>query len=350
MFDRFDNLSDTKIGKTQFKDFEELRKIKIPAPLSNFIRILFILVVIIMLILVFVPWQQTSRGFGHITTINPSDRIQNINAPVSGRIKKWYVNDSMPVKEGEKIAEIVDNDPLIIQRLTNEKDAKLRRYEIAKIAAETAKIDYDRQEGLHKQGLSARKDYEKAKIAYKKLLSEMESALADLEIVKTKLARQKTQVIRSPKDGFIIKILAGDTSTIVKAGDKLATFAPNLVEPAIEIYVSGNDIALVEKGRQVRIQIEGLPIIQFSGWPHLSVGTFGGIVKSVDQSISENGKFRVVVVKDPKENWPDRRFLRHGTKVYGWVLLNKVKLGYEVWRKINNFPPSFDKKDFKQKQ
>jgi len=324
-------------------DFKELQQIDTPKSLKRFIKIVSYFGILIIVILSVTPWQQTSKGFGHITTIDPSERIQNINAPVSGRVDEWFVNDSMPVNKGDKIASIVDNDPLILSRLTNERDAKLRKFQVSEIAAQTAKINYKRQESLHKQGLSAKKDFEKAKIEYKKLLSAMETTIADLEITKTKLARQQTQIIYAPKDGFIIKILSGNISTLVKEGDHIATFAPKLTNPAIELFISGNDIALAEPGRKVRIQIEGLPAVQFSGWPNMSVGTFGGIVKSVDQSISENGQFRIFIVRDPEERWPDQRFLRHGTKVYGWVLLNEVKMGYEIWRKINNFPPSFDK-------
>ncbi len=129
---------------------------------------------------------------------------------------------------------------------------------------------------------------------------------------------------------------------VVKSGDKLATFAPNLSDPAIEIYVSGNDIPLIMEGRKVRLQFEGWPIIQFSGWPSIAIGTFGGVVSSVDSSISENGKFRVIVKKDKNEKWPDERFLRHGAKAQAWILLNNVSLGYEFWRQLNSFPPSFD--------
>ena len=243
------------------------------------------------------------------------------------------------VKKGDKIAEIIDNDPLIIERLSSELSAKSRKYNVAKIAGETAKIDYERQMELYKQGLVSKKDSENAKIQYKKLLSEAETAFGELKVMETKLARQETQIILAPNDGFIIKILSSNSSTIVKAGDKIATFAPTLTEMAIELYVDGNDIVLMKAGRKVRIQFEGIPAILFSGLPKMSVGTFGGVVKSVDQSISENGKFRVIVVKDENETWPNQMFLRHGTKVYGWGLLNKVSLGYELWRKLNNFPP-----------
>lgn len=324
-------------------EFKELSKIKTPLIYKNFIKLISSISIFIILLLILTPWQQTSKGIGYITSIDPSKRIQDINAPVEGRINKWFVNDSMPVKKGDKIAEIIDNDPLIIERLSSELSAKSRKYNVAKIAGETAKIDYERQMELYKQGLVSKKDSENAKIQYKKLLSEAETAFGELKVMETKLARQETQIILAPNDGFIIKILSSNSSTIVKAGDKIATFAPTLTEMAIELYVDGNDIVLMKAGRKVRIQFEGIPAILFSGLPKMSVGTFGGVVKSVDQSISENGKFRVIVVKDENETWPNQMFLRHGTKVYGWVLLNKVSLGYELWRKLNNFPPEFDR-------
>ena len=324
-------------------EFKELSKIKTPLIYKNFIKLISSISIFIILLLILTPWQQTSKGIGYITSIDPSKRIQDINAPVEGRINKWFVNDSMPVKKGDKIAEIIDNDPLIIERLSSELSAKSRKYNVAKIAGETAKIDYERQMELYKQGLVSKKDSENAKIQYKKLLSEAETAFGELKVMETKLARQETQIILAPNDGFIIKILSSNSSTIVKAGDKIATFAPTLTEMAIELYVDGNDIVLMKAGRKVRIQFEGIPAILFSGLPKMSVGTFGGVVKSVDQSISENGKFRVIVVKDENETWPNQMFLRHGTKVYGWGLLNKVSLGYELWRKLNNFPPEFDR-------
>ena len=39
------------------------------------------------------------------------------------------------------------------------------------------------------------------------------------------------------------------------------------------------------------------------------------------------------------EPWPDVRFLRQGVRSKGWVLLNRVSLGYEIWRQLNGFPP-----------
>jgi hypothetical protein len=80
--------------------------------------------------------------------------------------------------------------------------------------------------------------------------------------------------------------------------------------------------------------------VQFTGWPSKAVGTFGGIVASVDQAVSENGKFRVIIVPDPDDDaWPGQRYLRYGARANGWVILEEVSVGYEMWRKINSFPP-----------
>ena len=298
--------------------------------------------ILLILILGFTPWQQTSKGFGQVIATDPNDRSQNISAPINGRIKKWYVKDGSQVKKDEKLVEIVDNDPQILERLKSERDAKKRKLQVTKIASQTSQINYQRQEELFAKGLSSRRDFEEAKIEYKKLLAATESAISELAESETKLSRQENQIIFAPKDGVILKVLAGDNATIVKSGDRLATFAPNLEDPAVEVYVSGNDIPLIFAGRKVRLQFEGWPIIQFSGWPSLAVGTFGGVISSVDSSISDNGKFRVIIKKDEKEEWPDQRFLKHGAKAQAWILLNNVSLGYEFWRQLNSFPPSFD--------
>jgi RND family efflux transporter MFP subunit len=330
--------------------FTNLNQIKLPKPITILGRIFLILLVLITLILVVTPWQQTSRGFGYIIANDPNDRAQEISSPIGGRIKKWYVTDGSKVKQGDVIAEIVDNDPQILDRIRAERDAKKRKLQVAQIASETAKINYQRQEELFQKGLSSRRDFEEAKIEYKKLLSSGEAAASELAESETKLSRQENQIIYAPKDGVILRVLAGNNATMVKAGDKIATFAPDLNDPAVELYISSNDIPLIYPGRKVRLQFEGWPAIQFSGWPSLAIGTFGGVVTAVDSSVSENSKFRVIIKKAPDENWPDQKFLRHGTKSYGWILLNQVQLGYEVWRQINSFPPEFDQQNFHQKK
>jgi len=115
---------------------------------------------------------------------------------------------------------------------------------------------------------------------------------------------------------------------------------PDTRERAVELWVDGNDAPLVTHGRKVRLQFEGYPAVQFSGWPEVAVGTFGGVVSLLDATDNGEGKFRMLVLPDDEDQpWPDQRFLRQGVRANGWVLLNQVRLGYEFWRIFNGFPP-----------
>jgi RND family efflux transporter MFP subunit len=290
--------------------------------------------------LAFVPWVQTTSGFGSVTALNPNDRLQEINALVPGRIQEWYVRDGSHVTLGEPIVQIVDIDPQLLDRLQAERGQVVAILQAAETAKETAEIDLQRMKDLYDEGLTSRREYEQAQIRVEELTARVAEAAAELTRVDVNLSRQSVQVVRAPRDGVILRVYAGDAATFVSAGDVVATFVPDDVERAVEMYVDGRDVALVRPGADVRLQFEGWPVVQFSGWPSVAVGTFNGKVAAVDPSAQENGRFRVLVVEDPDaENpWPDQRFVRFGSKARGWVLLETVPVGYELWRRVNNFP------------
>ena len=141
----------------------------------------------------------------------------------------------------------------------------------------------------------------------------------------------------------------------VKQGDKLVVLVPEAQSLAVEIRISGNDAPLLNIGKKVRLQFDGFPAFQIKGWPSASAGTFGGIISVIDAVDDEqfSGSFRIVVKPDLQDvPWPNSTYLRPGTKVAGWMQLNTVSLGYELWRQFNGFPISLDvptkKSDSKQ--
>lgn len=170
-----------------------------------------------------------------------------------------------------------------------------------------------------------------------------QAAAAALMRIDSRLARQSTQTVLSPRAGIVYRILANQGGEQVKAGDPLLTLVPDTAESAAELWVDGNDAPLIQPGRRVRLQFEGWPAVQFAGWPSVAVGTFGGRVSFVDATDDGQGNFRVVVLPDPNdEPWPQNRFLRQGVRAHGWVLLNTVRVGYEIWRQLNGFPPAIN--------
>lgn len=303
-------------------------------------RIFLSIVCLILLCLIFVPWQQTSKGTGKVIAFSPDDRQQKIEAPIYGRIGKWYVNEGSVVQKGQPIVEVLDNDPQILDRIRTERNAVLKRLDALKQGAETSKINVDRQNDLYKKGLSSKRDYELSLLEYSKYLAEEAKASAELTKIDIKLARQSNQVITSPVNGIILNRMQGLNSQFVKDGDTLATIVPKTSSRAVEIWIDGNDMPLIHAKDKVRLQFEGWPALQFSGWPNLSFGTFGGIVSFVDPTDDGSGRFRIVIIPDVNDTaWPDSNYLRQGVRTVGWVLLNQVSLGYELWRQFNGFPP-----------
>ena len=341
------SMMEIKNYNTEYR-LTNFEKIRIPRLLYHFAFLNIFFLIIIIASLVFTPWIQTAFGTGTVTTLHPSDRVQNITALVSGRIKKWYVHEGDIVKAGDPLVEIIDNDANLVDRLVAEREALQHSFEANVIATQTAFLNFDRQQKLFSKGLASRLEVEKAKIEYKKYLSQQKKSQAELKKSESKVSRQQAQLLVAPRDGVIISITAGDLSTSVKSGDKIAVLVPSAsdVKPAVALYVSGMDIALINVGRKVRLQFEGWPSIQFSGWPSTAIGTFGGVVKSIDPMVSQNGRFRVLIEHDPNDaSWPDGRFLHYGARVKGWVLLEKVRLGYELWRQLNAFPPEYTGKN-----
>jgi len=320
--------------------FKTLRAQKIPRIMPAVGWMLTIGVLLTAAFLAFVPWVQTTSGFGSVTALNPNDRLQEINALVPGRIAEWYVRDGSHVAVGDPIVRIVDVDPQLLDRLGAEREQVVAKLEAAETAMRTANIDLQRMRDLFNEGLASRREFEQAQIRVEELRSRVAEAAAELSRVDVNLSRQSVQIVRAPRDGVILRVYAGDAATFVKAGDVVASFVPDNVDRAIELFIDGRDVALVRPGAKVRLQFEGWPVVQFSGWPSIAVGTFGGVVAVVDPSAQANGRFRVLVTDDPEAEipWPDQRFVRFGSTARGWVLLETVPVGYEIWRQLNNFP------------
>jgi multidrug resistance efflux pump len=152
-------------------------------------------------------------------------------------------------------------------------------------------------------------------------------------------ARAALYTVAAPQDGYVVQALRAGVGEQVKEGESVVTIMPGRARPAVALHVRGTDVPLLSAGRKVRLQFDGWPALQFSGWPAAAVGTFGGEIAVVDQVARPDGSYRVLVRPDPSDTpWPEQ--LRQGSAVLGWALLDEVPLGYELWRRLNGFPPS----------
>lgn len=409
--------------------YSAFRQVQTPRAARTLARSLVGLLAGTVILLAVAPWQQTAVGAGRVVAYAPLERQQAIEAPIEGRLQQWYVAEGTRVRRGEPVVSILDNDPLILSRLRQERQAleqrlaairargaavaariaqlqtarggamqgasqRLRMAEqrseaarqavaAATAAARVADRNLGRQRALHQEGLASDRQLDLAQLDHAKATTDLaraqsaaqaassevsslaadqlrlgadtgagiESAQADraaaqaeaanveaeLARLDVRLSRQQAQDVVAPRDGTILRLHGGQGTDMVKAGDPLAVLVPDTDARAVEIWVQGNDVPLMRPGRHARLQFEGWPAVQFMGWPMVAAGTFGGKVALVDSTDNGKGMFRILIVPDG-EPWPDSAFLRQGVRAQGWVLLDRVRLIYELWRQFNGFP------------
>ncbi len=267
------------------------------------------------------------RALSASETIASARATLDAAAVQSGRLQR-LLDDGLVSRRDFEVAE---RDGIIARRSLNSAQAAL----IATLAeqrtaeAEIGRIRADAQARIDSASASANKTQ-----------SELEDSRSSLLKSEIDLSRQQSQVVKAPRDGSILRLVANPQSDIVKQGDPLLVLVPDTDIKAVELWVSGIDAVLITPGRHARLQFEGWPAVQFVGWTELAVGTFGGTVAFVDSTDDGKGKFRVLIIPDPSDRtWPSERFLRQGVRVNGWVILNRVTMAYELWRQLNAFPP-----------
>ncbi len=147
--------------------------------------------------------------------------------------------------------------------------------------------------------------------------------------------------IRAPQAGQITKAKKAGIGEIIKEGEMLVEIVPEKMDYAVELFVKPMDLPLISVKQKVRFMFDGFPAIVFSGWPNASYGTFSGEVVAIENAVSPNGKFRVLIKEDEndKKRWPKE--LKIGAGTQGIALLKNVPVWYELWRNINGFPPDF---------
>jgi hypothetical protein len=264
---------------------------------------------------------------------------------------------------------------------------------------EIAELQYKRLENLYEQGLKSLTDLEKRKLTLQKSLAEKISKenklltsknkvlnakveltsiaaqyrddiakaesekytamsnMYDAEAVVTKLQNQYMNYsvrsgmyyITAPQNGFITKAIQSGLGETIKEGESIVSIMPSNYDLAVEMYVRPIDLPLIQKGQDVRIQFDGWPAVVFSGWPNTSYGTYGGNVLAIDNFMSDNGMYRLLVTPNPDEQpWPDA--LRVGAGTNSMLLLKNVSVWYELWRNVNGFPPDYYKTEDKNQK
>lgn len=245
--------------------------------------------------------------------------------------------------------------------LKNKENEEFKKLESLHAAAEKAINDINvKQRALDEKTEFANYKIREAQQKVDKANTDINTTQKELQDLYTKRGEFDRLEVKSPSTGIIQAIRGQAGTKAVKEGDLLFEVVPTTEDLAVELTVRGVDTPLIEVGKPVRLQFEGWPAIQFVGWPSVAVGTFPGKVIAINPTDSGKGIFKIIVGPDndlktenssqddadrTENGWPDSRYLRQGVRANGWVILNQVPLGFEIWRQMNGFPITVSKSE-----
>lgn len=252
-------------------------------------RSLLIGFVLLVFALCFLPWRQFIAGNGRVIAFDPLERRINIEAQLSGRVKHLHVTEGQRVKMGDLIIEIQDNDPNLVSNLKAQREAiesrrdfalgrvesliaqitqqemgkrqaidgAEQRVAMAKIAFETALLNFTRTQELYTKQLESQRNLELATLsrdstsaewksaaaALKRTendmdasisathaakgtaLSEMAVAERDLSALDIQISQNERQIVLSPRDGIVLNVATTD-GTYLRPGTLICVIIP----------------------------------------------------------------------------------------------------------------------------
>ena len=150
------------------------------------------------IIVLFLPWTQTIKVQGNVSTLYLEQRPQQLNSPIPGKIIKWYVKNGDYVKKGDtllQLSEVKEDylDPLLVKRTEQQVEAKkgVRDYYEAKVGTTNSQL----------QALNSARDLKlsQLKVKISQLNNKLAGEEAELEAAKNELRMTSDQYERQKK-------------------------------------------------------------------------------------------------------------------------------------------------------
>jgi len=269
----------------------------------------------------------------------------NIGANAFGKITRLYVKEGDRVQKGQLLAQLENvqsnadmnatrasleaavTDAVAADAAMKTSQADLNR---ARSDAERNKLDWDRAQGLYKEALIAKSEYDMRKAGWEQAdagLAQAQARVAQAKAQKDSADRHISQIranltraadvlqktiYEAPYDGTITNLPVREGETVVvgiqnSPGSTLMTLADMSVITA-EVRVDETDIVNVKLGQQAEVSIDAIPKKVFnavvSEIGNNAIVRSTGVSTSQQTSASQEAKdFKVVVtLQDPPQN------------------------------------------------
>ncbi|MFN5795032.1 MAG: biotin/lipoyl-binding protein, partial [Bacteroidota bacterium] len=262
-------ISENRIPSSIEKEYSAFEKFKNPFIRQSYIKV-FRIALAISFIVFFLPWTQTIKSRGDLTTLRPEHRPQTIHSTIAGRIEKWYVREGQQIKKGDTIvylseikSEYFDPELLIrtqeqivakqgskesygskvdalnkqIKALelnlinkTEQAKNKIKQsvlkvtsdsidFEASKINNEVAKNQLARQEELYKKGLRSLTELETRRLKYQETFAKLISQENKLLVSRNELLNARIE-LNSIRNDFADKMAKSNSERFSATSDQ----------------------------------------------------------------------------------------------------------------------------------
>ena len=222
--------------------------------------------------------------------------IVNVGANAMGRIVRLFVREGEKVRKGQILAQLENVQSAADVEMTRASLASAQTDVVASDAAQTtaqaqlksstadlarAKLDYDRAQGLYKDQLISKADYDTKKAAYEVAdavhaqdVARVAQAKANVDTARGRVGQAKAQLVRmsdvlskttysAPFNGTVTNLPVHEGETVVMGiqnspGSTLMTVADMSVITA-EVQVDETDIVNVSLGQDAEVTIDAIP-------------------------------------------------------------------------------------------
>ena len=190
-------------------------------------------------------------------TIEPRNVVE-VGTQVSGIIEEIFVDYNDEVKEGQLIASL---DKYLLSEDAKEKQSNLNT---ASSKLKIAKLNFQRNQKLFKEGYISQTELEEYEIALANAQYAYDSAVAAANKSNRNLGYAR---ITSPVDGTIIskEVEVGQTVAASLSTPTLFKIAEDLTKMQIETSISEADIGMIKSGMAAEFTVDAYPAHTFKG-------------------------------------------------------------------------------------
>ncbi|MHC1727203.1 MAG: efflux RND transporter periplasmic adaptor subunit [Syntrophobacteraceae bacterium] len=212
-----------------------------------------------------------------------AQRKAAVASKATGRIVFLGVQEGSPVKEGDVIARL-DNDDLKAEKAQLEAQLSVARFEVVRTETElsTAESNFNRFKDLWGKKAVSQLDYENSRDRFLKARSAIDSAKANVKAIEASIKRSAVlieyTIIRAPFNGVVLTKDADVGEVVAPFGSATSAKAAvvtmaDLSSLMVQADVAESFLSKVRTDQPCEIQLDAVPNTRFPGRVHMIVPT-----------------------------------------------------------------------------